>query len=82
MNTGFDYIPQPLVQAWCSRCRKPAGLWRADSSGAGAWQQHHRKRCRCDPPPPLPEGAALDRLVERARRSVNDGRQRPTNVSC
>lgn len=81
MRTGFDKMPLPLVQVWCRRCHGPAGLWRADTYGIGFWHHDHRKHCRCDPPPTLPEGTELDTEVRRARRSWRNGRRRPVNVS-
>ena len=81
MRTGFDRMPVPMVQVWCRRCHGPAGLWCTDAYGVGAWRMDHRKRCRCDPPPALPEGTELRELVAEARRSKNNGRQRPLSVS-
>ena len=81
MGTGADRIPLALVQVWCCRCQRPAGLWCADAHGAGAWRHEYHKRCRCDPLPTVPEGTELDELVAQARRSRNKGRPRPLNVS-
>ncbi len=68
-------LPLPLVLVRCKRCRGLAGLFSADPSGAGAWSNDHRHRCRCDPPPQLPEGTELDGLVAQARREMRyDGR--------
>jgi hypothetical protein len=75
MTTGFDKMQFPLVHVRCRRCHKSAGLFCADTSGAGAWQHSPRRRCRCDPPPQLPTGTELDGLVAQARRSPrSDGR--------
>jgi hypothetical protein len=63
-----DDWPEPLVLVRCQRCRGTAGLWRADAQGEGEWQNDHRNRCRCDPPPELPKGRELDELVAKARR--------------
>lgn len=61
-----DKLPQQLVHVRCRRCRKNAGVWNGKADGTGRWQNNHRNRCRCDPPPSLPEGAELERLVAEA----------------
>lgn len=72
---GFDQMPVPLVLVRCRRCHRTAGVWCADSTGAGAWRSRHRRRCRCDPPVELPDGEELDELIGQARRSMRfDGR--------
>ena len=62
----LDDLAQQLVHVRCRRCHKNAGVWKGKTDGTGSWQNDHVKRCRCDPPPPMPEGAELDRLVARA----------------
>lgn len=62
----FDFLAHQLVHVRCLRCRKNAGVWKETLSGNGFWENHHANRCRCDPPPSLPEGEELDRLVEQA----------------
>jgi hypothetical protein len=75
MRTGIDKMPRSLVLVRCLRCRVTAGLFRADGSGTGSWRHDNNRRCRCDPPPKLPEGAELDELVAQAWRSMrSDGR--------
>jgi hypothetical protein len=75
MRFGFDGVPLALVLVRCRRCHRPAGLFCADASGTGAWRKDHHRRCRCDPPPQLPNGTELDRLVAQARRGMrSDGR--------
>jgi hypothetical protein len=81
MRIGFDAMPLELLKVWCRGCHRPAGLWCAAASGAGAWHKDHRRRCRCDPPPQLPEGAELDREVARAWRSKRKGGKLPMNIS-
>jgi len=68
MRLGFRYMPLVLLR--CRRCRRTAGLWSADADGRGNWESHPapQRRCRCDPPPELPQGAELDGLVAQARR--------------
>jgi hypothetical protein len=78
---GEDEFPSALVQVNCRTCRKPVGLWRADSTGDGSWEQYRRHRCRCVPPVSLPEGDDLERLVARAWRSMRPDGRTPVIVS-
>jgi hypothetical protein len=65
----------PLLRVCCSRCSKTAATWITDTNGSGDWHKEHRKRCRCDPSPSLPEGQELEKYVARARRiNRTDGR--------
>lgn len=82
IRVGLENMPvHPLVRVWCRRCSKAAGLWVADSNGGGLWRNEHRHRCRCDPPPTLPQGKELDGLIARAWRSTRSDRRRPINIS-
>jgi len=81
-RTGIERMPVvPLVRVWCRRCGRSAGLWVADHSGGGLWRNEHRHRCRCEPPPTLPEDQELDGLVARAWRSKRNDRHPPMNIS-
>jgi hypothetical protein len=73
---GIEHMQlHPLLRVCCRRCSKTVATWIADADGRGDWHNEHRKRCRCDPPPPLPEGQELEKLVARARRkNRTDGR--------
>jgi hypothetical protein len=81
MRTGFDRLPLPMVLVRCRRCRLPVGQYCEDSHGEGGWRRRDEERsCTCDPPPVLPEGDELARLLKRARRIRHraDGRARVT----
>ena len=69
MRIGFDAMPLPLVLVRCKRCHKTAGLFSAAAERCRLLvAQGPHRRCRCDPPPRLPEGAELDGLVAQAWR--------------
>jgi hypothetical protein len=77
----FD-LPRPMVLVRCRRCRRPAATyWACPNGTEGEWKRRDIRPCSCDPPPRLPEGKELTKLVERARRSdPSDGRA-PVTVS-
>ena len=62
----LENLPYRLVHVRCRRCHKNAGVWNGRKDGTGFWQNDHVRRCRCDPPPPLPEGGELEQLVAEA----------------
>ena len=70
MNVA-ENMPHQLVHVRCRRCKKNAGVWNGRKDGTGFWQNNHAKRCRCDPPPALPEGVELDGLVAEAWLSID-----------
>ena len=80
MRVGFDRIPLPMVLVRCRRCRHPAALYCEDAQGDGGWSYRDEGSCTCDPPPVLPQGDELARLLKRARRIGHraDGRARVT----
>lgn len=57
-------LPTYLVQIQCDRCYRRVGIWTHYSSSSPDWSG--LGRCRCDPPPKLPEGEELDALVRKA----------------
>lgn len=71
------YPPVPLIAARCRRCYRLHAkyLYQLDGdskdSGSGQWEFGSRNACDCDPPPVLPDGAELERLIERAKPKAN-----------
>jgi hypothetical protein len=57
-----------MVLVRCRRCHRPAGQYCQDARGQGEWRHRDQRFCSCDPPPVLPDGDELARLVKLARR--------------
>jgi hypothetical protein len=68
MRVGPEAISLPMVLVRCRRCRRPAGQYCEDAGGQGGWSYRDERSCSCEPPPVLPAGGELARLVKRARR--------------
>jgi hypothetical protein len=68
MRVGPEAIRLPMVLVRCRRCHRPAGRYCEDARGVGEWHYRDREACSCDPPPVLPDGPELARLVKLARR--------------
>ena len=76
-KTGWDRMPFPMVLVRCRHCHRWVSLYHADAHGDGYWKRPEREPCTCDPPPVLPQGGELDRLVRRARRIRRRGPTTP-----
>ena len=65
MKTG---LPISLVLVKCRRCYRRVDIWIHYVGSSSGWDG--QRRCRCDPPPALPEGEELDELVKRAWTAI------------
>ena len=74
-----------MVLVRCLRCRRPVAQYFVEADGAGEWRRRDIRPCRCDPPPVLPSGDELGKLVAlgRARREngFTDIARAPVSVS-
>jgi len=68
MSAGPEAVPLPMVLVRCRRCHRPAGCYWEDARGEGNWRHRDQRFWSCDPPPVLPDGDELTRLVKLARR--------------
>jgi hypothetical protein len=67
------YLVVNLIAARCSVCGRIAAHYLTERNENhwrnGGWQRAEgRSACRCDPPPTLPGGADLEKLIARAQR--------------
>ena len=58
-------LPSPMVFVNCKRCQRTVAKYFVNAHDEGYWQPGD---CPCDPPPVLPQGRELDRLVRLAWR--------------
>jgi hypothetical protein len=80
-DAGHDFLSHgaiALVTARCAGCGCRIATYWADPgfcdehpAPAGEWRTWNAS-CTCMPAPRLPEGAKLEKLVERARRRIDD----------
>jgi hypothetical protein len=75
-------LPQALILVRCRRCHRSAAVWTEDAARHGEWRQDHRRRCRCDPPPVLPQGEKLEELAAEARPKIRSDGRAPVSVTC
>jgi len=74
--------PQPLIAARCKRCYQLVAKYWATSDEPGWWESVAPRRggCTCDPPPVLPEGDELARLIARAHRKARGTLDAPLTI--
>jgi hypothetical protein len=80
-RVGVDRIPLLWVLVRCKRCHRPVAKYWEDLRGEGEWERRNEGACTCDPPPVLPQGGELARLVKLARRKDSTPGRAPVSVS-